>query len=78
MWTNFVEFVHFQQIFFENGLTADDLLAHRAPWHKFCHLKYSTSKLTRAKKRKADCNEPNRMPRKRQAMNFAYCIMDRK
>ena len=75
MWKNFVELVHFQQRYFiGNGLTADDLLAHHAPWHKSCHLKYSTSKLTRAKKRKADCNEPERMPRKRQAMNFANCL----
>ena len=63
------------KIFFENGLTADDLPAHHAPWHKSCHLKYSTSKLTRAKKRKADCNEPERMPRKHQAMNFANCLL---
>ncbi len=61
-------------IFLGSDFTADDLLAHRASWHKSCRLKYSISKLTRAKKRKADCAEPERVPRKRQAMNVTNCM----
>ena len=40
-------------------LTAADLLVHRASWHKSCHLKYGISKLTRVRKSKANCNEPD-------------------
>ncbi len=61
-------------IFLGSDFTADDLLAHRASWHKSCCLKYSISMLTRAKKRKADCAEPERVPRKRQAMNVTNCM----
>ena len=43
---------------FQNFLTADDILVHRASWHKSCHWKYSISKLTRVRKSKANCNEP--------------------
>ena len=47
----------------------------RASWHKSCHLKYSNSKLTRAKKRRAnDCDESERIPIKRQAMNIKNCM----
>jgi hypothetical protein len=62
-------------IYFKSDLTVNDFERHRASWHKSYHLKYSTSKLTRAKKRKAnDYDGSERVPSKRQAMNIQNCI----
>ena len=62
-------------IYLKSGLTANDFEMRRASWHRSCHLKYSNSKLTRAKKREAnDCYESERIPSKRQAMNIKNCM----
>ena len=38
-------------IYFKSDLTANDFERRHASWHKSCHLNYSHSKLTRAKKK---------------------------
>ena len=48
---------------------------HSASWHKSCHLKYSNSKLSKAKKRGNTCESGQERKRgKRQAMTVDKCI----
>ncbi len=63
-------------ICFGDNVSAADLLAHRASWHKSCHLKYNNSKLTKARKRKAKHmdNPEQRPPNKRQAIEVDCCV----
>ena len=44
-------------ICFGNDTLVEDLINRHACWHKSCHLKYSSSKLAKTKKRKANCME---------------------
>lgn len=57
-------------------VTADTLMDHMASWHKSCHLKFSSSKLQKAKKkREADREHLDcRRPFKRQALGAQECI----
>jgi len=63
-------------IYFQNDQSAADFATHNAPWHKSCHLKYNSSKLAKAKKRKVDNtdNLEKRPLRKRQAMEVYNCL----
>ena len=61
-------------IYFESDVTANDFQRQHASWHKSCHLKYSISKLTRAKKRNVNWDDCERTPSKRQAMNTNNCF----
>ena len=63
-------------VYFGDNVSASDLVAHRASWHKSCHLKYNNSKLIKAKKRNAhDIGQSEqRPPSKRQAIKINSCV----
>ena len=57
--------------------TVENLIQHSASWHKSCHLKFSNSKLERAKKKKREKDvedEAEKRQDKRQALSIASCI----
>ncbi|KAK4327847.1 hypothetical protein Pmani_001696 [Petrolisthes manimaculis] len=39
------------ELLFGNNETVENYVSHSAAWHKSCHLKFSSSKLAKAKKR---------------------------
>ena len=52
--------------------TADIFLTNQAKWHKSCHLKFASSKLSRAKQRKRKISDDGNMDR-RQSKRQALC-----
>ena len=57
--------------------TVENLIQHSASWHKSCHLKFSNSKLERAKKKKREKDvedEAEKRQNKRQALSITSCI----
>uniref|UniRef100_UPI00358EDFCA uncharacterized protein n=1 Tax=Myxine glutinosa TaxID=7769 RepID=UPI00358EDFCA len=56
--------------------TADSFASHAASWHKSCHLKFSNSKIERARKRKMkdSSDAVSKKPIKRRSFDVEKCI----
>eukprot|EP00112_Aurelia_sp_Birch-Aquarium-sp1_P024788 Seg7984.2 transcript_id=Seg7984.2/GoldUCD/mRNA.D3Y31 product="hypothetical protein" protein_id=Seg7984.2/GoldUCD/D3Y31 len=60
---------------FDEDVTARELLDYKAKWHKSCHLKFATSKLENAKRKRTDSNKERKSKRKLvEAPNQETCI----
>jgi len=62
---------------FSDSTSAADFVVNCASWHKSCYLKFNSSKLSKARKRKSksiDDDKEERPPSKRQAIKVENCI----
>lgn len=63
------------KLLFESDISAEELIENKASWHKACHLKFASSKLSKAKKRKetASVEVPQRVC-KRASLDKQVCL----
>ncbi|KAK3889204.1 hypothetical protein Pcinc_006775 [Petrolisthes cinctipes] len=63
------------ELLFGNNETVEKFVSHSAAWHKSCYLKFSSSKLAKAKKRTHKHDTEERRPRKRKSLEVTKCFL---
>lgn len=62
------------ELMFGSDETVENFASHSASWHKSCHLKFSSSKVTKAKKRMHKPDADGRSHSKRKALDVKKCF----